>query len=190
VDWSTSYDAVGGGGLMSTVDDLLFWDRNFDHDKLGKGKLLQEMQTRGVLNNGKPISYGFGLGLLTYRGLPVVEHNGALGGYRAEMLRFPEQRFTVVCLCNVSSAGVPNLARAVANIYLEKNLQPEGDTIQSSSGSGFPDPSLFAGKYLDPRRHFVYSFTSVEGNLMAWGANLRRVGPEPIQGLGDWHHHF
>jgi hypothetical protein len=29
VDWSTSYDIVGGGGLMSSVDDLLFWDRNF-----------------------------------------------------------------------------------------------------------------------------------------------------------------
>ena len=29
VDWSTSYDIVGGGGLMSSVDDLLSWDRNF-----------------------------------------------------------------------------------------------------------------------------------------------------------------
>src|SRR3984885_15114751 len=39
VDWSTTYDIVGGGGLMSTVDDLLLWDRNFYANRLGKGTL-------------------------------------------------------------------------------------------------------------------------------------------------------
>src|SRR5580658_456709 len=29
VAWSTNYDMVGAGGLMSSVDDLLLWDRNF-----------------------------------------------------------------------------------------------------------------------------------------------------------------
>ena len=38
VDWSTGYDLVGGGGLMSTVDDLLLWDRNFSANKLGKAR--------------------------------------------------------------------------------------------------------------------------------------------------------
>jgi hypothetical protein len=52
VDWSTTYEVVGGGGLMSTVDDLLLWDRNFYANRLGKGTLVQEMQTPGVLNNG------------------------------------------------------------------------------------------------------------------------------------------
>src|SRR6202162_4862127 len=35
VDWSTNYENVGGGGLMSSVDDLLLWDRNFYENKLG-----------------------------------------------------------------------------------------------------------------------------------------------------------
>jgi CubicO group peptidase (beta-lactamase class C family) len=39
VDWSTAYEVVGGGGLMSTVDDLLLWDRNFYANRLGKGTL-------------------------------------------------------------------------------------------------------------------------------------------------------
>jgi CubicO group peptidase (beta-lactamase class C family) len=52
VDWSTSYDIVGGGGLLSSVDDLLLWDRNFYADKLGKGTLPIELQSHGVLNNG------------------------------------------------------------------------------------------------------------------------------------------
>jgi CubicO group peptidase (beta-lactamase class C family) len=29
VSWSTNFDKVGDGGLMSSVDDLLLWDRNF-----------------------------------------------------------------------------------------------------------------------------------------------------------------
>ena len=55
VDWSTTYDIVGGGGLMSSVDDLLAWDRNFYANKLGKGTLADDLQKPGVLNNGNRI---------------------------------------------------------------------------------------------------------------------------------------
>lgn len=184
VDWSTTFDTVGAGGLMSSTDDLLLWDRNFYENRLGKGTLVKEMQTRGVLNNGKQIGYALGLELGTYRGLPIVEHGGALFGYRSEVLRFPEQRFTVVCLCNLSSSSPDTLSRKVADVYLEKNLQPQASTLRPSRDGGFPDPSPFAGRYLDPHKHFVYSFTASQGNLMAWGANLRRVGPNQFRDLG------
>ena len=184
VDWSANYDTVGAGGLMSSVDDLVLWDTNFYSNRLGKGTLLKEMQTRGVLNNGKPISYALGLELSTYRGLPIVEHGGALFGYRTEILRFPEHRFTVVCLCNLSDSGPGTLSRKVADVYLEKNLQPEARTLRTPSEGGLPDPGPFAGKYLDPHRHFVYSFTASGGDLMAWGASLRRVGPNQFRDLG------
>src|ERR1700739_2661653 len=35
VDWSTNFEKIGDGGLMSSVDDLLLWDRNFYDNKLG-----------------------------------------------------------------------------------------------------------------------------------------------------------
>jgi len=38
------------------------------------------LQTPGVLNNGNNISYAMGLDLGSYRGLPIVEHGGALFG--------------------------------------------------------------------------------------------------------------
>jgi len=184
VDWSTDYDVVGAGGLMSTVDDLLLWDRIFYTNELGKGTLITEMQTRGLLNNGKTISYALGLELGTYRGLPTVEHDGALYGYRTAVLRFPEERFSVVCLCNLSSANTNNLVRKVADVYLEKSLRGEESARQPTGDAGLPDPSEFAGKYLDPRKHFVYTFTASEGNLTAWGANLQRVGPNQFKDLG------
>lgn len=184
VNWSTNYDIVGAGGLMSSVDDLLLWDKNFYTNKLGKGTLVKEMQARGVLNNGTQISYALGLDLGMYRGLPIVEHGGALFGYRTEILRFPEQRFTVVCLCNLSSALVDSLSRKVADIFLEKTMQAEASTLHPSGENRFPDASPFAGRYLDPRTHSVYSFTVSGSTLAAWGSILKRLGPNQFNDLG------
>jgi hypothetical protein len=137
---------------MSSVDDLLLWDRNFYHNRLGKGPLIRELETRGVLKNGEKISCAPGLETGTYRGLPTVEHDGALFGYRTVILRFPEQRFTVLAPCNVSSAS------------------------QTFINDNFPDPGRFAWKYLDLRRQILESFTAAGGNLMYRDITLRRAG--------------
>jgi CubicO group peptidase (beta-lactamase class C family) len=183
VDWSTSYDAVGGGGLMSTVDDLLLWDANFYSNRLGKGTLTKELQTPGFLNDGKKISYALGLDLGNYRGLPIVEHSGELFGYRTELLRFPEQKFTVVCLCNIGSAVPETLARKVADLYLADGLQTGTTALDRQADGNLPDPIAFAGKYLDPRSHVLYSFTVADGNLMAWGGVLRRISAHQFYDL-------
>jgi CubicO group peptidase (beta-lactamase class C family) len=183
VDWSTTFSVVGAGGLMSSVDDLLLWDRSFYANRLGKGTLVQELQTPGVLNDGNKISYAMGLVLGKYRGLPMVEHGGALFGYRTEILRFPEQKFSVICLCNIASAVPENHARKVADIYLAGKLKPEASALKRLGNESFPDPATFAGKYLDPRTHLMYTFTASNGNLMAWGAVLIRINANQFYDL-------
>jgi CubicO group peptidase (beta-lactamase class C family) len=173
VDWSTTYAVVGGGGLMTTVDDLLLWDNNFYANRLGKGALVKELETPGELNDGNKVAYGMGLIPGNYRGLPTIEHNGSMFGYRADLLRFPDQKFTVICLCNVSNAGPEEKSRLVANIYLKAEMQTDSIPI-AAADKGLLDPSLFAGQYLDSRTHTVYSFTASDGHLRAWGSNLRR----------------
>ena len=147
VDWSTSYDIVGGGGLLSTVADLERWDENFYQNRLGKGTLTRELQTRGLLNNGKPINYGLGLWLGTYRGLATVEHSGGTFGYRTELLRFPARRFSVIALCNVQSANVERLSRKVADLYLSgqeysRRRPPSLPAITSTIPHLTPEPML------------------------------------------------
>jgi CubicO group peptidase (beta-lactamase class C family) len=181
VDWSTIFDMVGSGGLMSNVNDLLLWDRNFYSSKIGKGTLVSELQTHGRLNNGHPINYGLGLWLGEHRGLKTVEHSGSTFGYRTKLLRFPEQRFSVITLCNVANADVEALARKISDLYLEAQLKPEAS---ASTGSGsLPDPKPFAGTYFDPRTHVVYTFTAVNGDLMAWGSKLQRLGANEFSDL-------
>jgi CubicO group peptidase (beta-lactamase class C family) len=173
VAWSTSYAVVGGGGLMTTVDDLLLWDNNFYSNHLGKGTLLKELQTPGILNDGKQTVYGMGLFLGNYRGLPTVEHDGALFGYRADLLRFPGQKFTVACLCNFANAFPEDRARKVADLFLKDDFQADASAAQPAEKQ-FPDLSAFVGQYLDPGSHTIDSFTAADGNLMAWGLVLRR----------------
>ncbi len=118
-------DVVGDGGLLTSVEDLARWDRNFYDNRLGGGaELLAQMQTAGRLNNGEALTYAWGLEINSYRGLPVVSHAGAWAGYRAELLRFPQQRFSVICLANLVDVDCSRLAYQVADLYLAELLEP------------------------------------------------------------------
>lgn len=111
-------DIVGQGGLMTTVEDLQKWDENFYTGTVGgKGFLARQLQ-RGVLNDGTVLTYAFGLEVLEYRGLPMVEHTGSTGGYRTAITRFPSQHTTVATMCNVSTANSAALTHGVADVVL------------------------------------------------------------------------
>lgn len=118
----------GDGALLSCLGDLLLWDRNFYANQLNNAQpdLIEQMQTPGVLNNGQLIAYAFGLSKETYRGQTVFRHAGSWAGYICDMLRFPNQRFSVICLCNLSSIDPERLTNQVADIFLEDVLAKEG----------------------------------------------------------------
>src|SRR5580693_555248 len=169
IDWSTNFDKIGDGGLMSSVDDLLEWDRNFYANKLGKGTLLKEIETRGVLNNGKQIEYALGLFISTYRGLPIEEHGGALFGYRTELLRFPQQKFSVITLCNVGTSNPGRLSNQVADIYLEGQLAPNRPVDIAAQ----VDPKPFTGQYRNAESHSVMDVSVVDGDLSVYGLHFK-----------------
>jgi CubicO group peptidase (beta-lactamase class C family) len=169
IDWSTNFDKVGDGGLLSSVDDLLQWDRNFYANKLGKGTLLKEMQTPGVLNNGKQIEYALGLFISTYRGLPIVAHGGALFGYRTELLRFPQQRFSVITLCNVGTSDPDRLSYQIADLYLAGKLSPE----PPASAAPSIDLQPFVGWYRNLESRSVLQISAPNGSLEAFGTQFK-----------------
>lgn len=111
-------DVTGAGGLYTTIEDLLLWDQNFYHKKVGGQALQDELHRVGVLTNGEKLTYASGIVVAEYRGLPMAMHGGAWAGYRSMLLRFPQQSFSIVCLCNRGSATPWNLAYRVADEYL------------------------------------------------------------------------
>ena len=119
------YDLVGAGGVLSSVEDLHLWDQNFYEPKVGNKELIQLLTTPGTLNSGEKVDYGFGLFHNEYKGLPVIKHSGNMTGYRAQIVSFPEQKFTVIALSN-NSAVLPHLiVEKLADIYLEGQLKPD-----------------------------------------------------------------
>lgn len=124
--------AGAAGALRSTLADLVRW-----HNALLGGKLLNPaslaaMTTPGRLSNGRPISanvvaipgvppgppfeYGFGLRLATELGHAAIGHGGAISGYNALVMSYPDSATTIVLLSNADGAAAklePSVAAAV-----------------------------------------------------------------------------
>lgn len=120
----TNFDTVGATSLLTTVEDLAHWDENFYDPRVGGAALVQQLQERGKLNDGEQIDYAAGLEIGKYRGLKTVDHGGADAGYRADLIRFPDQHFSVACLCNLATADPGDRAKKVAEVYLGAEMQP------------------------------------------------------------------
>ncbi len=118
----TTLDHVGDGGVFTTVEDLFLWDKAFYSYKLGK-ELMELIQTPGMLNDGEKLEYAFGLDINEYKGLKRVSHSGGFAGFAAQMVRFPEQKFTVICLANLGTIYPSRLCLQVADIYLADKLE-------------------------------------------------------------------
>jgi CubicO group peptidase (beta-lactamase class C family) len=122
ISYLQNFDKTGAGGLYTTIGDLAKWDENFYTRQVGGDALHALLHTRGVLTGGDTIPYAFGNNVTTHRGLRTVEHGGTYMGYKAYFLRFPDQRFSVVELCNLGSIDPGPLAYAVAEVYLGDRL--------------------------------------------------------------------
>jgi CubicO group peptidase (beta-lactamase class C family) len=163
------FDLVGDGGLLSSVEDLFLWDQNFYENKLGGGgpELIDRMLTRGILNDGKELSYAFGLEFGQYRGLPIVSHGGSWAGYRSEIIRFPKQRFSVICLSNLSAFNPTALAKQVADLYLEGQFQeepsrPVGEVLPALSPADLRNRT---GDFINPKTGTVLNLSLKDGKL-------------------------
>ena len=117
-------NVFGNGGLLTTVGDLLLWNENFVHGRVGGPAFLQEMQRRGRLSDGREIEYARGLFMTKWQGIPEVSHSGATAGYRAFLARYPEQKLSVAVLCNAGAANPVDLAHRTAGLFLASQLKP------------------------------------------------------------------
>ena len=141
----------GAGGVNSTVEDLFLWDQNFYENKIGEPNFNNTMQTCGKLNNGDTIKYAFGLEVGEYRGLKTVGFLGYTEGFITYMVRFPEQKFTVICLANLGNMHPNELSMNVADLYLIDQLKP----IKSNEPN--PETVKRTEITLDPTIYDVYA---------------------------------
>jgi len=149
----SNWDETGDGNVYTSVEDLYLWDQAFYNDKLGQG-LMETLHTVGVLNDGKKLDYAFGLVVTEHKGLKNVGHGGSWAGFRAGISRFPEQKFSVICLANLDSINPTDLCLKVADIYLA-DLIKEPAKAETEKTKPFPmsqkELEAKAGNYRDER---------------------------------------
>lgn len=138
----SNFEQTGDGAVLTSVEELLRWDTNFYTGQVGGMDLVRRQQVPGTLASGAPIEYASGLFISKYRGQPTVSHGGAWAGYRAELLRFPDQRTSFAVLCNRGDANPSRRAERVADVVLGGALEPAGAANTMPAGPAAAPVSL------------------------------------------------
>lgn len=184
--WSPAFDQVGSGGLLTTIEDLARWEAAAQAESSPLGDdFWPAMLERGQLRDGKQLDYAFGIGHSKYRGAARVQHGGAMFGYRAHLVRYPELATSIALLCNVNDASPGTLAERVADVVLEDAL---GLRVKRSAAQAATPPlpeatteadalDRWVGRYWSPELAVTYAIESDEDGLSL------RVGSRPAQRL-------
>jgi CubicO group peptidase (beta-lactamase class C family) len=108
-----------GGGVISTVEDLVRFSVALDQGKLLRPESLRQMYTPGTLNDGTVLDYALGWDVRTdAAGQRWVAHSGGATGGSSYLLRSPEDGTAVAVLCNLAGAGraLGQLSREIAEV--------------------------------------------------------------------------
>ncbi|MDQ3010326.1 MAG: serine hydrolase [Acidobacteriota bacterium] len=158
----SNFEQTGDGAVLTSVEDLLLWDQNFYESKVGGKVLLDQMHALDALNNGEKLDYAAGLFIEDYKGLRKVSHGGAWAGFRSDLVRFPDQKFSVICLCNSGAANASGMAMRVADLYLADQFKPKDDkppAANANANQPKPEPVTLTAEQL---AEFAASFYSEE----------------------------
>ncbi|WP_170064410.1 serine hydrolase domain-containing protein [Polaribacter glomeratus] len=121
----TTLDMIGDGGIFTTINDIKKWDDSFYKSDVLSENFWTLMTQQGILNNGEVIEYAAGLIIEKYKGLKTIRHGGAFVGFRAEIVRFPDQKLSIAIFANRGDANPSDMADQVADILLKDKFLKE-----------------------------------------------------------------
>ena len=159
-------NVYGNGGMLTTVGDWMKWNAMLDSQSLG-APLVNALETRGVLNDGRKIVYALGLEVSTYKGLKDVSHGGATAGYQTFLARYPNNKVSVGVMCNGTSPSAGGIA---ANITDEifgpfpESPRPEAAKVSED------ELNKFVGLWRNEKTHFPGRFV-MENGVVRWGGS-------------------
>lgn len=169
------YQTYGDGQIMSSIYDLYLWDKNFYNNKLGKGEkeLIKTAYKRFALGNGQTVDYSYGgLEVTKYKGLMVVDRMGGTQGICSDIVRFPQQEFTVICLSNYQDLSPDpwEASLEIANIFIGNEFNDETDNSlinKDSTQQAKVDKNEVTGFYFNETTK-DYFVISVKGEKLKW----------------------
>jgi D-alanyl-D-alanine carboxypeptidase len=137
------------GELAMSAQNLAKWDIAMIHQRLLKPSSYKEMQTEVLLKNGVGTRYGLGIGVRTELGHRALEHGGAVSGFTAENLIFPDDSMAVAVLTNEMPADAASeIAHKIAGMFFVDDQmldyrKQRAEKIFAELQKGVLDRSLF-----------------------------------------------
>ena len=108
---------AGDGGIYSTLEDLLKWDRILYTEALISQDSRDEAFSPAILNNGDTTSYGFGWVIdKSPTGKKVVTHGGGWVGFGTYIYREIEENNCIIFLTNNSTRYFMSVIDPLKNI--------------------------------------------------------------------------
>ena len=165
-------NVYGNGGMLTTVGDWMIWNAMLDSHSLG-APLVNALETRGVLNDGRKIAYALGLTVDTYKGLKDVSHGGATAGYQTFLARYPDNKVSVGVMCNGTSPSAGGIAASIT----DEIFGPFPETAKTETAKVSEDElKKFIGIWRNETTHTPARFV-IENGVSRWsGARLVPMG--------------
>ncbi|MBY8606684.1 serine hydrolase domain-containing protein [Burkholderia arboris] len=114
-----SWEVLGEGGIVSTVDDMLHWLAHLRGPKrVGSEASWRQMLTKPHYSSGAEGVYALGLMLTPHRDVETLHHAGGVFGGSCQMLTVAGHALDVIILTNGAAANPIELATQIVDIVL------------------------------------------------------------------------
>ncbi len=129
------------GALRSNVSDLYKWHKALYEGKIVKKETFLKAIQPYKLVDGKQIDYGYGFFNKTENGINSIGHGGAIDGFRAIEMYYPEQEIYINLLCNSETDTFERFFQSISNIIFGiksenevKEIKLSGEILESYVG--------------------------------------------------------
>jgi CubicO group peptidase (beta-lactamase class C family) len=130
-EWvSPSTNTTADGSLYFTILDLAKWDAALYTDKPLRQSSLAQMWTPVKLDDGRRKAYGFGWHTDEIHRHRAVYHGGAWQGFKSFIVRFPDDKLTIIFFANLWDTREFKLARGLASIFYPEFALPAVQPIE------------------------------------------------------------
>lgn len=167
------------GSLCSTAGDLIRWNEALHRGGLLGQDSYESMITPVPLNDGTPVRYAMGLGVVGEGRHRVIAHGGGINGFLSDGRFYPEEDLTVVVLQNSTGPQGPSaLSQALVDLVLGPAPVPEAVSFPG-------DLDELVGSYSGPARGRAMTMeVTRDGDALIFTPEGAEEGMRPVH-VGD-----
>jgi CubicO group peptidase (beta-lactamase class C family) len=172
VPYAEIFALYAAGGVYSTTEDLLLWDKALYTEKILSRKSIDEMFTPfKEMLPGK--SYAYGWWMSRKFGRQEIAHGGNLAGFITYLARFPSDRVTVIVLSNNGRGSSGKISNVLSAIVFGAPYEIPKERKAVAVASSVLDK--YVGEYQVQLPPTSYTITNENGKLMVLESGYPKV---------------